>query len=227
MDDLTLTRQELYDLVWSTPLTTLEKTHQLSANDFRTLCKNYHIPLPKSGHWTKVQFGLAVSREPLPDQADPSEIIPLKKAEKKIRVLKDAVPSTSQKNPSANSAAAETEPKQEVLPVITDGLTNTDPLIEQTMKILEAPAKEGGKYLKGKYPSDSLLHIHMSEALKPRALRLLDALMKICESRGYQIQYLHRKTLLTRGETEMHIRPSAPMPMNWKRRWAGSLPVKN
>lgn len=50
-----LTRKELYNLVWAKPLTQLAKEFGLSDNGFRKICKKYDIPLPKMGHWQKVQ----------------------------------------------------------------------------------------------------------------------------------------------------------------------------
>jgi hypothetical protein len=51
----TITRKELYDLVWSKPLR--EVSIQLSITDtlIKGICQSYKIPLPIFGHWCKLE----------------------------------------------------------------------------------------------------------------------------------------------------------------------------
>ena len=60
MEKIILTRQELYDLVWENPLSKLAKKYNLSDNGLRKVCKKLDIPLPKNGHWQKIQFNKKV-----------------------------------------------------------------------------------------------------------------------------------------------------------------------
>lgn len=63
-----LTRKELYDLVCSKPMTTLAKEFNLSDNGLRKICKQNNIPLPKIGHWAKIQYGHESTIIQLPKQ---------------------------------------------------------------------------------------------------------------------------------------------------------------
>lgn len=65
METIELTRKELYDLVWSTPLSKLAKEYALSDNGFRKLCNRYDIPIPKNGYWLKLKFNKPVKKEKL------------------------------------------------------------------------------------------------------------------------------------------------------------------
>ena len=56
MEKETFTRNELYDLVWSVPLLTLSKKYAISDVGLRKICIKMEIPLPKAGHWQKLQF---------------------------------------------------------------------------------------------------------------------------------------------------------------------------
>lgn len=56
MNSETLTRKELYDLVWSKPFTTLAKKYLISDNGLRKICLKMDIPLPKSGHCSKTSL---------------------------------------------------------------------------------------------------------------------------------------------------------------------------
>lgn len=75
---IVFTRNELYDLVWSTPLLALSKTYFISDNGLRKICKRMNIPLPKAGHWMKLQFGKKVSVKALPGKYEGDEQVSLR-----------------------------------------------------------------------------------------------------------------------------------------------------
>ncbi|APO52368.1 hypothetical protein ACVILJ_001570 [Bradyrhizobium diazoefficiens] len=59
------TRQELYDLVWTTPVVKLAKEFGLSDVGLRKTCVRYQIPTPPLGYWAKLSFGKPVKQTPL------------------------------------------------------------------------------------------------------------------------------------------------------------------
>lgn len=63
-------RKELYDLVWSTPISKLAKRFGLSDVGLRKVCVKHEIPTPPLGHWAKVQHGKKVRQTPLPAPSD-------------------------------------------------------------------------------------------------------------------------------------------------------------
>lgn len=65
MDKQTFNRKELYDLVWSEPMLTLSKKYNISDVGLRKMCIRMGIPMPKAGHWQKLQFGKKVKKVPL------------------------------------------------------------------------------------------------------------------------------------------------------------------
>lgn len=64
-----LSREALYELVWSTPVKTLAAQHGISDVAFAKTCKQHSIPLPPRGHWAKLEAGKRVYRQPLPERA--------------------------------------------------------------------------------------------------------------------------------------------------------------
>ena len=60
------TRQELYDLVWSVPMTRLAACFEVSGRGLAKICQRAHIPVPKPGYWAKVQAGQPMAWVPLP-----------------------------------------------------------------------------------------------------------------------------------------------------------------
>lgn len=61
-----INREQLYQEVWSIPLTKLAPVYNLSTYEMKNLCDSFCIPLPKAGHWSKVAFGKTVEIPPLP-----------------------------------------------------------------------------------------------------------------------------------------------------------------
>ena len=77
MEQVTLTRKELYDLVWTEPLSRLAKKYKISDNGLRKICKRMNIPIPAMGHWQKIQYGKKVTITKLPVKFDGKDEITL------------------------------------------------------------------------------------------------------------------------------------------------------
>ncbi|HKJ80966.1 MAG TPA: hypothetical protein VJ954_03000, partial [Ignavibacteriaceae bacterium] len=77
MEKITFTRQQLYDLVWSTPMSTLAKQYQISDNGLRKICKKLNIPMPYLGYWQKLQYGKEVWKEELPANYTGKDVVVL------------------------------------------------------------------------------------------------------------------------------------------------------
>jgi len=61
----TLTREELHDLVWSTPILKLAEEFGLSDRGFAKICARHLVPTPPRGYWAKVEAGQPVKKTPL------------------------------------------------------------------------------------------------------------------------------------------------------------------
>lgn len=59
-------RQQLYDLVWSEPLTLLAPRFGMSDVALAKICKRNGIPVPQRGYWEKLKAGKTSRRFPLP-----------------------------------------------------------------------------------------------------------------------------------------------------------------
>jgi len=65
-----LTRAELYERVWSIPMTQLAREYGLSDVGLAKLCRRHRIPTPPKGYWPKRDRGEASLRRALPVLAD-------------------------------------------------------------------------------------------------------------------------------------------------------------
>jgi len=68
MNGVPINRKELYDLVWAIPITSLSKRFGTTDNKIRTICKKMNIPLPRTGHWQRIQYNKQVEIPDLPPE---------------------------------------------------------------------------------------------------------------------------------------------------------------
>jgi hypothetical protein len=61
-----ISRKDLYDLVWSEPMSSVCKKFGLSDNGLRKHCKSMNIPTPSIGYWSKLRNGIKTEIIPLP-----------------------------------------------------------------------------------------------------------------------------------------------------------------
>lgn len=61
----TYTRQELYELVWSTPISKLAEEFGLSDRGLAKICERHQIAVPGRGYWAKVEAGQSATKTPL------------------------------------------------------------------------------------------------------------------------------------------------------------------
>src|SRR5688572_28928312 len=61
-----LTREQLYDLVWSRPMTQIAAEFGMSSVAFAKYCEAADVPRPERGYWRRIACGLKVRKERLP-----------------------------------------------------------------------------------------------------------------------------------------------------------------
>lgn len=61
-----ISRQALYELVWSKPRTSLAKEFGVSDVAIGKQCVKAHVPMPPPGYWARLQHGKGFLRPPLP-----------------------------------------------------------------------------------------------------------------------------------------------------------------
>ena len=63
-----LTREELYDLMWSTPVAKVAKELGVSGVALAKRCKRVAVPLPPRGYWARIAAGQKIPKPPLPPE---------------------------------------------------------------------------------------------------------------------------------------------------------------
>ena len=184
------TRKELYDLVWSTPMTTIAKKYLISDVGLRKICISQGIPLPRAGHWMKIKAGKQEEAAPLPPKGDDKGEVVLN-----IRTLNDPTP--SQKDPVR--ALAKELINQNILFSVPDTLTSQDPRIVKAQNALTEK-----QYLHRGLASSSsgILSISVSPPNVHRALCFMQGLISVLEARGHQLQVKSSQTeVIISGQT--------------------------
>jgi hypothetical protein len=64
-----VSREELYEMVWSTPMLKVAEQFKVSGSYMARVCAALRVPRPERGHWAKLAFGKAAETEkpPLPE----------------------------------------------------------------------------------------------------------------------------------------------------------------
>ncbi len=70
-----LSRDELYEKVWSLPGSKLAKQFGISDVALAKVCKKFGIPRPDRGYWARLEAGQTLSKPPLSPSANPSKKI--------------------------------------------------------------------------------------------------------------------------------------------------------
>jgi hypothetical protein len=60
-------RTQLYEKVWSKPITEIAKAYGVSEKAIEKICDKLQVPIPRFGYWSKVEAGIETNRTPLPD----------------------------------------------------------------------------------------------------------------------------------------------------------------
>lgn len=202
-------RSRLYEEVWAMPLTQLAKKYSLSDNGLRKVCKALAIPLPARGHWAKVAAGQTVSRSSLPLHSGPTEFISRRTRAPTATKAFAANPWLSEWLRYESAEENRIDVGQDLgssHPLILKGGLAIDralKTLEHSRKLHEEPRKttigkwqpnwdrlkhpqwsnylQSGKILDS---SDCCLPLFVSIPMVPRALLILDALLKAAEKRG-------------------------------------------
>jgi len=170
-------RTDLYDLVWSKPMTHLAREYGISDVALRKTCQKHDIPTPPVGYWEKLNHGKPVRQIPLPKPENGGEDVPLV-----ARLLK-AIPPVVQ---AARQAAIELEAKPENIIRVPDKRPDDlHSIAEKVEKVLRKakPDEEGFVHCDRK----GLPCVAIGPDTIDRAIILIDTFIKAAILRGHTV----------------------------------------
>lgn len=179
---VTVTREELYDLVWAHPMSHLAKRFGISDQGLAKICKRLDVPRPKQGHWNKLAAGKAV------------ETIPLgaSKAETDRTAIISPWPTEDNLDPRVREAL---EQARAGLPTvrINERMVQPHAILASWIADRERQVATRGRH----YDHRTRRHSQQSPFSAPerRRLRILDGLIKALEAGGIAILKGERREL--------------------------------
>ncbi|MBZ5526809.1 MAG: hypothetical protein LAN71_02765 [Acidobacteriia bacterium] len=166
-----ITRAELYEKVWKTPMQKLAAEFGLSDVGLAKLCKRHQIPVPGRGYWARLQFGQKPTRTRLPNIADVALdsilIVPHEKRPPEIPRLMPNQPAP-------------------VIEISENRSITHRHVLRVDKSILRCKKDKRGMPVA---KQGRLVPVDVSLESLPRALRILDALFDALDGAGYCIEW--------------------------------------
>jgi hypothetical protein len=170
MGKVEVTRQELYNLVWSKPMSRLALEYNISDNGLRKICKKFEIPLPLLGHWQKIQYNKKVPVIPLPKDFKGEDSITLNKGGTK----------ENEEITNFHKLLKEITDDTTLSFKVPDKLSNPDKLISEAKEDFANKSKEKyGIYRGITTTSNGVISISVAPKNCNRALRIMDKIIKL------------------------------------------------
>ena len=181
-------RAKLYEEVWAEAVTKVARRYGISDVALRKICRKLAVPLPPLGYWAKLAAGKKLPTPRLPTHSGPEEIV-------SQRYVSD-VP--AEPDPDHLVARREFEARPENRIVVSETLDRPHALVAATERAFRKPKRRKPDH----QPTTTrpALAISATEACLPRALRIMDALVKALNVRGMPLRIEpgeKRRTYLT------------------------------
>lgn len=169
-----LSREPLYELIWSRPMSEAAKQYGLSDVGLAKICRRLNIPIPGRGYWAKKEAGHAPPRPPLPaiGKGEQSEAV--------ITRQELPPPEPAQLSEAERLIAFENAPENRITVDPTQHIQH--PLVARTEKSLRAAKRDETGLIRPR--AKGCLDVQIAPASIDRAARILDALAQALEARG-------------------------------------------
>lgn len=192
METVSITRKELYELVWSESMLSLSKKYAISDVGLKKKCKKMNIPVPSLGYWARVQAGQKVPKQLLPNKYQGVDNAILQ-----IRAKKDDGNEGGELTFTLLKQQLENDTKLNLK--VPDKLRQPDSLIVAVKEDL---------YKKDVWKGDSNwvdstrghLNIRVTPKTLSRALRIMDTFIKACRALGYDFKVKEKVCLILEEE---------------------------
>ena len=178
METIQLSRDELYEQVWNEPITKLAKRYGLSDVGLAKTCKRHKIPIPGRGYWAKKASGKATIQAELPPLPDGENYF-------LSTITFQTRPHVEMEQTEEINAQIVFEKKAENLITVSSSLESPHPLVTRTSKSLQSAKADERGVCKPK--TKGCLDIRVAPDSFDRALRIMDALVKAIEKRGFKL----------------------------------------
>lgn len=180
MSDTHVTREELYQDVWSRPLTKIAKCYGISDSALIKILKKLGIPRPGLGYWAKVAHGKKVKQKSLPKVRNDTEVAYW------LDRMTTHAQQKSQKTNIRMHPVFERERLDKFKIVLRSSLEETLPITQKNIGFFEhANEEEQGILVPN---AKTALDLRVSRETLERSLLITDALMRAFQRRGWSFK---------------------------------------
>lgn len=162
----TVSREELYALVWKIPMRKLSADFGVSDVAIAKACKRLNVPRPPRGYWMKLEAGKRVRNPSLPAAAPGEPVSAEIGATEAVKLRPRPVPCAGI--------------------LVGANLRNCHPDVAATKSALEGARVDSYGKLYVHYGSKTL-NVKVTKGALDRAMRLLSALLFACEREGWRV----------------------------------------
>lgn len=187
---ITITRDELYGLVWAEPMIEVAKKFGVSSSYMARICTQLDIPRPERGYWARLKYGKKVKQTPLPET--PPGISTLFMINRHKVIVPKTLPKPPTKKPRAKKNYR--RPKQH------DLLIGAKEHFETGNLSYEAGYLKPAKHL--------VVDIAVTKTGLQKALAFANELFLTLEERGHRVAIASQREQFWRGEVEHLVEPS-------------------
>jgi hypothetical protein len=195
----TLTRRELYDLVWATPMIKLAEQFGLSDVGLTKVCDRHRVPTPPRGYWAKQSAGKSIKQTIFTEVDDPF----LNRIE--IASSRDRLPEPVREIVERRRAERKRAPSPQQARLIKpiDGLAVAEPhpAIRATAKALRGANLSPAGVIEAVGPG--LCGVSASRDNVERIVRFLDRLARTCEQRHLLLVPAGNRVSVSVGKDEV------------------------
>ena len=183
MKKLTFERNELYEKVWEKPVSHLTEELGISSHKLYKACEELDIPTPSAGYWAKLRHDKEVNKPELPESDKESFTLTIREESRRQK--------------------EQTKPTKKIS--VSKRLTQPHPLIKQARKNIDKTSLNHYNRIRGGSPLD----LSVGPDNVERSLRILDALFKEIEERGYNLRTKKKNKsywmLIGNGQDEVYF----------------------
>jgi hypothetical protein len=181
---LTMSRQALYDLVWSKPMTEVAAELGVSDVALAKRCASVEVPVPPRGYWARVQAGQKPRRPALPTHRSRGGLT----ADMEVEVPKRSPDPPPPKKPPPTASEIEIRQRLETfVPAVPADLSESCGAVKRTAIHLKLSKVADFTWGKGER-SGPIVQVDGTDAARTRALRIVDGVLKAAATAGFTFE---------------------------------------
>lgn len=188
-------RGDLFDAVWQTPRKQLAEQWRVSASTITSACRQFDVPVPRAGYWTRVSMGKPTQSPFLTGTRETSIELVEQVATRPTRTSSKNTANPTTKFDSHKTSLSTGKPEPPEVSIepsavsVKATIQEAAPAIRKAYRSYNSPAANRDDRYKHVLPgSDSIVRIAVMPEMVERALLLMDAILRAVAAEEWAVQ---------------------------------------